>query len=268
MSSIISESSLQRLEGVKKYLLRGAIWLLVGSVVAGAILIMFGGINDGGKAIGKFFGTLLIVALMILVCVNNFRMLATRKADVQVYALIGLVSNVVWAVLWILVVCFADVNVPEHLARFAAIFTYLSMLGLIGSNVMDIYEGEKRQLIRPLKITAVVCATYEMLYFTAITIAEHTDESEVIARLGLLAAFVGVVWIFIVIAALVISKDEKKKLNSASQQPAVGANNVAKPAEKKSDEELRAEIEEQVRREMIEKEVRARMEAETKGKSN
>lgn len=266
MSSIISESSLQRLEGAKKYLLRGAIWLLVGSVVAGAILIMFGG-DDSGNAIAKFLATLLVTALMILVCVNNFKMLATRKADVQVYALIGLVSNVVWAILWILVVWLADVNVPEHLARLAAIFTYLSMLGLIGSNVMNIYEGEKRQLIRPLKITAVVCATYEMLYCTTITITEYTGGSEFIGRLGLLAAFVGFVWICIVIAALVISKDEKKKLNSTSQQPAAGANNVAKPAEKKSDEELRAEIEEQVRREMIEKEVRARMEVETKEKS-
>lgn len=267
MSSIISEQSLQKLEGVKKYLLKGAIWLLVGSVVAGILVILFGSVSEN-DLIGRFAGTLLIVALMMMICVNNFRRLESREAVIQSFALVGLVSNVLWAVLWTIVVWTISGawKGSETLVKFASVFSYLSALGFIGSNVMSMYEGDKRDLIRPLKITAVSCATYEMLYLTVVAFTDYNFQSEFAARLSMLAGFVGVVWFLLVIAAWVLSRNEKKKIkDNVVQQPIEKKSEpqeVVKPAENKSDEQLRAEIEEQVRREMIEKEVRARMEAE------
>ena len=100
---------------------------------------------------------------------------------------------------------------------------------------MNIYEGEKKNMIRPLKITAVVCVVYEMLYSTIMVFAGYDSiEGELSTRLAMLAAFVGFAWLFIVIATLIISRGEKN----------------------------RTELEEKVRREMIEKEVREKLEAE------
>lgn len=72
MSSIISKSSLEKLERIRKYVLRAAVWVLVGAVVTGAFMILFGG-TESGEIIGKFMGTLFIVGLMMMISVNNFR---------------------------------------------------------------------------------------------------------------------------------------------------------------------------------------------------
>ena len=47
MSSIISKTSLEKLESIRKYVLKAAIWLLVGGVVLGAITILIGGSSSG-----------------------------------------------------------------------------------------------------------------------------------------------------------------------------------------------------------------------------
>lgn len=287
MSSIISKKSLEKLENVRKYVLKSAVWVLVGAVVMGAFLILFGG-NGSGEIIGKFMGTLFIIGLMMMISVNNFRRITSENSTVQVFALIGLCSNVMWAILWTLL-CWnpewaldcagsrcRGYNCPAYMAdvavsctqsmliKFASAFSYLSALGFIGSNVLSIYEGNKKDLIRPLKIAAVVCATYEMLYFTIMAFVgfdrfSYNDASE---RFLALAGFVGFAWIIIVIVALILSKSEKNKRLAQEEVIKKEEPKQEVVSNKKTDEELRAEIEEQVRREMIEKEVRARMEAE------
>lgn len=276
--SIISKASLEKLENVRKYVLKTAIWLLVGGVVLGAMTILFGG-SSSGEIIGKFMGTLFIVALMMIVSVNNFKMIASEDAKIQSFALVGLVSNLAWALFWTLLCwvpewgttcnssCVACTNYKcgaSMLIKCAAAFSYLSALGLIGSNVLSIYEGDKKSLIRPLKITAVICATYEFLYLAVLTFSGYDFTSEFAARLGMLAIFAGFAWFAIVIAALILSSSEK---NRKKKDTSISVNKSKKDEDDdapkaKSDAELRAEIEEQVRREMIEKEVRARMEAE------
>lgn len=274
--SIISKASLEKLENVRKYVLKTAIWLLVGGVVLGAMTILFGG-SSSGEIIGKFMGTLFIVALMMIVSVNNFKMIASEDAKIQSFALVGLVSNLAWALFWTLLCwvpewgttcnssCVTCTNCgASMLIKSAAAFSYLSALGLIGSNVLSIYEGDKKSLIRPLKITAVICATYEFLYLAVLTFSGYDFTSEFAARLGMLAIFAGFAWFAIVIAALILSSSEK---NRKKKDTSISVNKSKKDEDDdapkaKSDAELRAEIEEQVRREMIEKEVRARMEAE------
>lgn len=211
----------------------------------------------------------------------------------QIFALVGLCSNIVWAILWTLLcwnpewalscpgskckgtncpVFVTDVAVActtSMLIKLASAFSYLSALGFIGSNVLSIYEGNKKDLIKPLKIAAVVCATYEMLYFTIMTFVDFDSyfDDAIFARFGALAGFVGFAWIIIVIVALVLSKGEKNKKSLQEKTIEKEEPGQKKDNKEKTDDELRAEIEEQVRREMIEKEVRARMEAE-RGKEN
>ncbi len=273
MSSIISKENLEKLENIRKYVLKAAIWLLVGGVVLGAMTILFGGISSG-EIIGKFMGTLFIVALMMIVSVNNFKMVASENATIQSFALVGLISNLVWALLWTLLCWMPEWGATcnfsscmnckscgmSALFKFAVAFSYLSALGLIGSNVLSIYEGGKKSLIRPLKLTAVVCATYEFLYLTIMIFFDYNFASEFAVRLGMLAAFAGFAWFAIVITALILSSNEKnrKKKDTATTQK----NEDDDASATKSGAELRVEIEEQVRREMIEEEVRARMEAE------
>lgn len=288
MSSILSENTIAKFEASKKILLRIAIWTMVGGVVLGAALILAGG-SDSGEMIGKLMGTVLLLGLMLLISVNNFRRIASRDAVVQVLALIGLVTNVLWAILWVVMIwapellltcddsgsrvsygmvstrCYSSV-----LMKIALCVSYLSGLGFFGSNIMSIFEGEKRGVIRPLKITCFICILYEYLYAIVLTIMDfHTSEWS--GRFGMLSGFVAFAWIIMIIVALVISSSEKRRLSAVkknseniSTSNSVPSNNVLNSPinnstngiTTKTESELRAEIEEKVRREMIEKEVR------------
>ena len=274
MSSIVSQSTLVKLENLRKVILRVAIWVLVGAVIMGALTILLGG-SESAEVMLKFVGTLFIVALAMMISVNNFRMVATEKNEVQVFALIGLVSNIFWAVLWTLLCWNPEWFIgtisrsgyyyyygPSTLAKFASVASYLSALGLFCSNIMNIYEGTKRNMIRPLKITAVVCIVYEMLYATLVTILPELANGEAAMRFSMLAGFVGFAWLFIVIVALILARNEKRQDGVAKRKTKVEKLETKPVAAPKSEEELRAEIEEKVRREMIEKEIRERLEAE------
>lgn len=281
MSSILSKTSLAKIENVRKYVLKMAIWLLVGGVILGAITILLGGASSG-ETIGKFMGTIWIVALMMIISVNNFKRVALEDEKIQIFALMGLVSNLVWALLWTILCwmpelgrtcassCATCTNFRcgmSMLIKCAVTFSYLSALGLIGSNVLAIYEGDRKNLIKPLKITALICATYVSLYCIAMTFSDFSFTSEFTVRLGMLAGFAGVAWLVAVIVAVILSKNEKnrirrKEVASQSREIVGKKTSETKIAQAKTDEELRAEIEEQVRCEMIEKEVRAKLEAE------
>ena len=131
---------------------------------------------------------------------------------------------------------------------------------------MNMYEGKRRDVILPLKITATVLAGYELLYVTIVILTQSASNE----RLAALAGFASVLWFFIWIVLLVLSRGEKKRAiaeGSYAQKaaPAPAPEAPAAPVaerKEKTDEELRAEIREQVRREQIEREVREEMEKE------
>ena len=309
MSGIISEASLAKLEIVRKTILKIAIWMLVAVVIVGALSILIVG-TSGFEILGKFIGTVAIVSVMLLISVNNFKRVASGIPAVQRFAFLGLVTNICWALLWILLCWNPSLGATScsswscgysWLMKMALIFSYVSALGLICSNVLMINEGGKRNVILPLKITAVVCVVYEMLYgvLTAVMNGPEIYRNDFLARLGMLAAFVGFAWVVVVIVALTLSNNEKKRQLIEANRAAMNANminpnmgmgmnpnmNMVNPnmavgvtpnmnmnqnanIMTKSDDELRAEIEEKVRREMIEKEVRAKLEAEKANKTN
>lgn len=270
MSSIISEQTIAKIEGVRKYVQRVAIWTLIGSVVLGGILIFALGTSNM-EIIGRFLGTIWILAIALLISMNNFKRVADKISNVQVFALIGLVSNIVWAILWILIdwipelreVSFVGFGVRYSVfMKIAIVFSCLSFLGLVCSNVLALYEGDKKNAIKPLKITAVVLTIYEVAYSIIMTLANYNFRSEMSTRFAMLAGFLAFAWFVIIIVLALISKTEKNRAGVKKKEAEQANLSQAAPVAPKTEEELRAEIEEKVRREMIEKEVREKMGAE------
>ncbi len=267
MSGIISKSTIDKLQLARKTILRVAVWMLIGGVVLGVLMILFGDMK--ANWIGKFMGTVWIVGLMMIICVDNFKKVAIEDSAVQAFALVGLVMNVIWAILWVILcwapelgsTCGSNGGVgcsTSVLFKIASISSCLSFFGLMGSNTMALYEGNKKDLIKPLKITSVVCLSYLIIYSIALICTEFNFSSELLPRLTMLAGFVGVAWFVILVVAAVLAKNEQNKAGGVHKKKVDDGKVLAS----KSDEELRQEIEEKVRREMIEKEVRERLEKE------
>ena len=237
----------------------------------------------------------------------NFNKIEKQESSVQVFATIGVITNVLWTILWILALwgvfdiwargtCQTYTYYTSEkycptigyslLGILTMIMSYLSGLGFFGAITLDIYEGTKRSTIRPLKLTAISCLCYTELHaivrlFTEFsTSTSYSRTSSITERFDVLAVFAGFVWFITVVVAAILAKHEKnaieyaeKKKKDEEQQKILiqAAANVnakqAEPAAPKTDDELRAEIEEKVRREMIEKEVREKLEKEMSEKS-
>ena len=269
MGSIYSEKTLGGLQNFKKYLFRFAVGVLIFGVVLGAILILAGDPStQSAQTLSSCMTTVFIIGIMLMVTTAELKLIESRRPSVQILATIGLASNIIWTILWVIIAWMPETWLQSTFSiyygyniapiiKIASIFSELSLFGLLCGALMNIFEGERKDVILPLKITATVLAGYELL-FAAITILLDGHVNE---RMAALSGFAGVVWLFIWLIALVLSSNEKKRLNKAAAAPAPAPAAPAAPAVK-SDDELRAEIEEKVRREMIEKEVREKMKKE------
>ena len=282
MSSLLSDKSIEKIRPLRSILLRAAVWVFIAGVVISVIAILFSD-DSSSKYIWKLLGTLFVLALAMVISVNNFKRIESKRADVQGFAMLGLISNILWAIAWILLIwevfsyltpCSTRYNCYTELSfftKFAFIASSLSFLGLLGSNIMAIYEGSKKNAIFPIKITAIVCLAYEEIYSICTIIKSNLLPD----RLGVLAGFCGVVWFIATIIALVIASSAKRADGIPKKDTSVVADDVQTapvtpiPTAVKSDDELRTEIEARVRAEMeterakqIEEEVRAKLAAE------
>ena len=181
------------------------------------------------------------------------------------------------------------------LFRLTVVISIISGFSLIAAWIMNMYEGRRKDLIRPLKIVAVSLVGYDAFYFCLMVLTNFPDGFD---KMGMLAGFAGSIWFLVIIVAWAISHNEKvhnrikkqakknrlgegeeeKKTIEAATPTEIPAESVAVAEEvtgtrqsesseisapqRKTDEELRAEIEERVRREMIEKQVREKLEKE------
>lgn len=278
-----SEKTIQKIQKLRKIFLWAAVWILIVELVFGAILILMGAWETRGASSGadwflsanKVQGTFLILAAILFVGVNNFVHIEKGSKTVRIFALLGFACNLIWAILAILLVwelipfywvetitkTFPHTGHSYSYNTYHTTFWVTTMLVFIYaslgcfcvSNIMSIAETVK--LVKPLKITAVVCAIYLWAFETVVVIA-NLDYSK-IGRLVLLSGLAGTALVMTALAANIISKTNQDKA------PAAGAasadNRAGSSIAQKTDAELRAEIEEQVRREIIEKEVRAKM---------
>lgn len=286
---IFGQRELKIIEKLKKNFLWIGVYILIGGVILGAALIVTGG-TEAGEYISKAMGMFLVFALMMLISSNNFKRLESGRDSAQIMALVGLVMNFVWGILWTLAIWGAfDImayKICDYgyyrsssyqctdgfsiMGQIALIATYLSAWGFFGSNIMSVKEYDRKSAITPLKITALVCLTYCVLFAMAVVMNKEVSQNFFKDRMAMLSSFAGLVWVVTWIIAAVLSRGGRKKADKAAQapQPALAPQpSMPTPAQttpaQENEAEIRARIEEKVRREMeIEKEVRARLEKE------
>ena len=293
--SLFNATTLEQFKRTKAIIQKAAIWVFVGGVVLSALLLVFGGLTES-TVLGRMVGTLMILALMLVVSIFDFAKIESGDKETQAFAFLGVVMNVFWALLWIGIIwevlpfttrdcggggefitnyCSTKISI---LGKLAVISSLLSALGLFGAAVMGIKEYDKRSSIRPLKITAICCLVYEEVFYSILTLMNFDiSGNELLTRLVALAGFTGFIWVVAAIIAALMSKSARNAKEYAKNKELLEKGRAAEAAEKasvatpapapalaapKTDEELRAEIEEKVRREMIEKEVRERVEKE------
>ncbi len=275
MSSIFNESTIGGFINAKKWLFRFAVGLVIAAVVFGVIVILVGDLSQSTGVLGKTVSSLFVVGLMLVMLTVAFRLIESRRAVSQIFALIGGVFSLFWTIFSLIYTWAPTIGLDNFtcngincyfgnnpIQRIASVAGYMSLFGLICGGIMNIYEGKRKDVILPMKITSAVLAGYEFLYFTIITIIGNVTNE----RFAILTGFAAFIWIVLLIVTIVMSKNEKKRnfvLVEKDEETQTEKKEETKTGKTtKSDDELRAEIEEQVRKEMIEKEVRARMEKE------
>jgi hypothetical protein len=259
-NSIFGKKALEKIQTTRRIFLKIAVWILIADFVLGAFLILT---ESWNVSVGRILGTLFVLAMALFVSINNFICMEKNNRATQTFALISFVSNIIWLIfalllMWEIVPFYLKgegvFSSSYHLSFFSLtmfISIYAAIAGFCISNTLSIKEPIK--IIKPLKITAVVCVMYLWFFETFATIVEFQNLGTLLnlTELAVLA------FIITASAASIISKtseDNKDKKRTSGKTS-------------KSDEELRAEIEEKVRREMIEKEIRSKIEAEQSGLS-
>lgn len=272
-NSLFNEDTLRKVQKTRKIFLKFAVWILIAELVLGAVLILT---ESWNVAISRIQWTFLILALILFASVNNFIRIEKGNKTIQIFALMGFVSNLIWGIfafllMWEIVPFhwveetmqassysgYSYSSTKYHMTFYTMIMliaSYAAAAGFWISNILSIKETIK--LVKPLKITAVVCVAYLWIFGTIITPIE--PEFEDVEKLYQLAELAGLAFGITALAALIISKTNKKKVAESNTT----MNGVSTQFTPKTEAELRVEIEEKVRREMMEKEVRAKMEAE------
>lgn len=240
MKSIVSEENIKKLSSSRKILGRIAVGIVIAGVVLGALMILAG--TDGG-AFGSVVGTMISAGLALVSTSIALRLLESKKPVPQIFGIIGGIFGLIWALVSIINAwmpqatysycggIFEDGCIAgSAMTKIVSITGYLTLFGLICGGIMNMYEGKRKDIILPLKITSAVLIGFELLYSIVVTmIGRVTNE-----RIMMLAVFAMAIWVIVIIITAVMSKNEKKRDKGT----------------------LRQEIEDQVRREMIEKEVR------------
>lgn len=277
MIGFFTERQIEKIKKIKTVVLQIFIWSLVFGTITGAFIIVSGFESTStSMLLSKLTGTLLLISCVALVNLFCFSCIENEDKAVQGLSILGIGSSILWFFLWFLTLwgvfdiyarcggyrysCYSSYSV---LGTITMLVSYISALGVFGAATLNIYEGKKRNVIRPLKLTAFVCLCFVELHSIVTLLFLSSTSSSSTTTFYLLSGLAGCAWIVMVIVAHVISKQEKNEQLIEK----LAAKNAAAPAAPKTDEELRAEIEEKVRREMIEKEIRAKLEKEMSEKN-
>lgn len=238
MSKLISDQSLEKFKAFRKNLLKIAMWIFVGGVVTGVLLILFGG-TDSAEVMGKIMGTLFLLALGFAVSSNLVGKLEEDNAAAQGFAILGIFASLAAIVMWILFIwgvfpeyaktncrgIFDCYNSEYHIMYKISLFiTNIASLGFFAANTIAIKEYDRGSAMKPLKITAVIALVYTEIY-SAITVFNNNTvfrtQDDFSTRLNLLAAFASGIWLIATIVALIISHGAKKQMtrnNIASER--------------------------------------------------
>ncbi|MBR5418706.1 hypothetical protein IK110_00410 [Candidatus Saccharibacteria bacterium] len=274
MKSLLSDNAIAAVSNSKKYIFRIAVGVIIAAVVLSVFLILFGNFDNINNwetnVFGRVISTMFMLGIMLVLLHVTTRLLESKNPVSQIFAIIGGFFTIIYTTLgilsaWMTSGLFAEAG--SGLARACAVTFSMTLFGLVCGAMMNIYEGKRRDVILPLKITATVLVGYELLYTTIVILTESAGNE----RLAILAGFAGMLWFFIWIVLLVLSRGEKKraiaegtyyKKTAPVKEEPVATIAVVEEKKEKTDDELRAEIREKLRREQIEREVREEMEKE------
>lgn len=249
-NSLFNESTIEVIKRIKKGFLWTAVCILIGEVVTGAILIL---VQSFDATIARLMGTFALCGLMLFLGVNNFSLMEKKDRITQSFALVSLIGNIAWLLLSILFIweVFPFVEMTGGTYYYSTHLTAMAKALLVAiniafmcffiSNVWAIKETLKP--VRPLKITAIICALYCGVYAIVVTLGEVQAVMD--GRWYALAGLAGFAFIVMALAAEIVSRSGSKKEREANQ----GVGDV-------SNAEVQAKIQE-----MVEKEVQARMAA-------
>ena len=246
MNSLFSDQTIEKIKTVRKTFLWTAVFVLIGEVVLGAMVILT---QDFNLFIGKMAATFALCAIVFFVGVNNFSRMIKGGRIVQSFALTSLIANIIWLVLAIMfiweMIPFLDNGIyygnMSPLAKVMLASANIATMCFWISNVWSIKETVAP--VRPLKITATICELYCGVYGAVMTFGGATVAHD--SRWYALAGLMGFGFIVTACAAAIVSNSGKK--NDEEK----GDGQVGDVA---NDAAVQAKIQE-----MVEKEVQARM---------
>ena len=258
MSSLFGEKTIETIKRIKKTFLWTAVFILIGEVIVGAVLIVA---QSFDLIIGRFMATFALCAVVLFVGVNNFSRMEKEDKLVQGFALVSLITNLIWLLIAILMIWELTAFLETAQVRSAySSRMYTTTIGLTAmakimiialdvaaacfwiSNVWSIKETVKP--VRPLKITALVCELYCGIYAVVVTLGDFQNAAD--ARWYMLAGLAGFAFVVMACAAVIVSRSGEKKSEGMMTMNDVGNN-----------AEMQAKIQE-----MVEKEIQARMAAQ------
>ena len=247
MNSLFSENAIDKMKRIRKVFLWAAVCILIGELIVGAILILSQSFDE---SIGRLMATFALCAVAMFISVNNFSRIEKGGSLIQGFAFTSLIMNVIWLVLSILLTWGILPNSERVfngsygstqmsiMAKMNLVAVAVSVACFFISNIWAIEETIKP--VKPLKITAVVCELYCVLY--VILVIMVGDSLTFDFRWGALALLAGLAFVIMAIAAAIVSNTGAKKNNGAVTMD-----------EKKMQSTIQ---------EMVEKEVQARLKAE------
>lgn len=258
MKSIFKDTTLETFKKIRQAFLKVAVGIVIGEIVLLAVLIIA---QSASKMIGQLMGTLLIFAIALFIAMAAFKCIEKKQPTAQILSLIVLVAEAFWLVFQILetweVIPMFDVSLSgtsiygigvslTAAAKFASIISDIMIYGLFGAWITSIEENGGP--IKPLKITALCCDIYIWI-FSIVVVLAGVSSTNATTLYGLYAlAWIGLIVTWI-IAASISRRNKKEQLDKV----------IAESTSINS-----AEMQSQIR-EMVEKEVQARM-AEEKEK--
>ncbi|MBO7560505.1 hypothetical protein J6T21_00480 [Candidatus Saccharibacteria bacterium] len=225
MIGIFSETTINVFKNIKNVFRQIATWTLIAGVVFGCILICLGDFN-ANDIVAKIMAMFFNLGIAMLVCTNNIRRIENERPAVQIFALISLVCNAIWFLLWSICI-WADVETVFRgtvtVGSFATTASVLSFFALIASNTMAIYEGDKKGTILPLKASSIAALGVVSLHgiVTAFSWTDRFSKSYIGStwqRFDTLAGFLTVAWIILLIVALVTSSGESSKVKAVQRK--------------------------------------------------
>ena len=245
MNSLFNTVTMEKIKKARKVFLWAAVFILISEILIGAMMILTQQMN---VFVGRVMGTLALCAIVFFAGVNNFSRMEKGERIVQSFALVSLITNIIWLLLATMLIweIIPFVGGVGHYGTSLSVMTKIMLMAVniavmsfLISNVWSIKETSAP--VRPLKITAAICELYCGIYGVVVTLGDVRYMLD--SRWYALAGLMGFAFIVTACAAAIISNNSGKK--DGEKASASGINN---------DAAMQARIQE-----MVEKEVQARL---------